>query len=154
MFVLLALGVVLTLSGLFVLYHAYRVRQGDESRPTWHRTVGRVIRGYHEPGVPILGPAPNVPETYWIEYEFEAGGARHRERQRVRESYVVRVRGLTRRLGSLQEGAEVPVWYSTEQSLQSTLMPGAVAGTILSHHVGWSLLLVGLTTLGIALAAI
>ena len=92
----------------------------------------------------ILGPAPNVPSSYSIEYEFSVDGAQFRRRERVREDYTVRVRGLSRRLGSLRAGEEVPVWYVPGAPVESTLMPSAVVGTVLPRHLGWAFLLVGL----------
>ena len=61
----------------------------------------------------------------------------------INESYVVRVGGSTRRLGSLSEGDEVPVWYFNGDPGDCTVMPMAVAGRFLRSEIGWAFVLIG-----------
>ncbi len=94
-----------------------------------------------------------TPPTAWLEYEFEAMGRTHRSKEAVNESYVVRVGGLTRRLGSLTAGDEIPVWYFNGDPGDCTVMPMAVAGRFLRSELGWTLVVVGAVITGLGLRA-
>ena len=151
----MALGALLAVAGLIILYRFYRQRPGDEVPRGREKATGRILRDYYEPGVLLLEPYVSAPSpTAWLEYEFEALGDTHRAKESVNESYIVRVDGFTRRLGSLSAGEEVPVWYRRGDPSDCTVMPAVVAGRWLPGHVGWALLALGLMIIGIRARAI
>ena len=78
-------------------------------------------------------------------------GRTHRAKEAVNESYVVRVGGFTRRLGSLRAGDEVPVWYFNGDPSDCTVMPMAVAGRFLRIEIGWMLVVIGAVMIGLSL---
>src|SRR5687768_1504429 len=107
----MSFGIFVIFVGLVILFRFYRQRPGDEAPRGRERATGRIVRDYSEPGVVMTQAVGSAPPTAWVEYEFEAMGRTHRAKEAINESYVVRVGGSTRRLGSLGPGDEVPVWY-------------------------------------------
>ena len=144
-------GALTILVGLVILFRFYRQRPGEDAPRGRERASGRIIRDYFEPGVVMTQTLGSTPPTAWLEYEFEAMGRTHRAKEAINESYVVRVGGLTRRLGSLSAGDEVPVWYFNGDPGDCTLMPMAVAGRFLRSEIGWTLVLIGAVIVGFSL---
>lgn len=150
----LAFGSLLALAGLVILFRFYRQRPGEDAPRGRERATGRIIRDYFEPGVVMVEPMGTTSPTAWLEYEFEALGGTHRAKEAVNESYVVRVDGYTRRLGSLSAGEEVPVWYFNGDPSDCTVMPMAVAGRFLRSEIGWALAVIGAVIVGFSVRAI
>lgn len=147
----MAFGVLIALAGLIILFRFYRLKPGEVAAGGRERATGRIIRDYFEPGVVLTQPWGSTPPTAWLEYEFEAMGRTHRAKEAVNEAYVVRIGGLTRRLGSLSAGDEVPVWYFNGDPGDCTIMPMAVAGRFLRGEIGWTLVVIGAVMIGLSL---
>lgn len=152
-----AFGMFLALIGLGILYSYHRQRPGDEVPPGREKATGRIVRDWFEAGVVMatgigsLQPHGTTPPTAWMEYEFEALGRTHRAKEAVNESVVMRVDGLTRRLGSLSAGDEVPVWYRRGDPSDCTVMPTAIVGRLLPSEVGWGLVVIGVALVGVSM---
>ena len=109
-----------------LLWSLWRIAVRRQRR-SWPVVAGTVVRSQLVPAV--ASRTSGSPEQYLLTFRYRSQGTELETTESVQRSYIVRSKGFQRRLDSLHEGEEVPVYVAPDNPRNATVAPdGREAG--------------------------